>query len=167
MAHQHDVGPATCAVLTVSSSRTLDEDESGPAVVEALEAAGHDVVERDLVGDDVEAIRERLRAWLDDVDAVLVTGGTGPAPSDVTPEAVWALVDKKLPGFGERFRRESEKEVGDAAMLSRAFAATVAAGEARGIVVCLPGSPDGARLGAELIAGELGHLIGLVRRKSE
>lgn len=149
-------------MLTVSSSRTLEEDRSGPAVADVLEAAGHDVADRDLVGDDVEAIHERVRAWLGDVDAVLVTGGTGPAPSDVTPEALAPLVEKPLPGFGERFRRESQKQVGDAAMLSRAFAATVAAGGARGVVVCLPGSPDGARLGAELIAGELGHLVGLL-----
>lgn len=164
--HRHEgPGAVDCAVVTVSSTRTVDDDRSGPAVVTVLEAAGHAVVERRIVDDDVETISDAIEALSGSADVVFLTGGTGPAPSDVTPEAVADLAVKALPGFGERFRRESEAEVGAAAMLSRATAAVVE-GEGRAVAVAVPGSPSAARLGAELVADELGHLVGLVEGHS-
>lgn len=164
--HRHE-GPdaVDCAVVTVSSTRTADDDRSGPAIVTVLEAAAHAVVERRIVDDDAEAISEAVEELSGAADVVFLTGGTGPAPSDVTPEALWSSTVKKLPGFGERFRRASEAEVGAAAMLSRAMAAVVE-GEGRAVAVAVPGSPSAARLGAELVADELGHLVGLVEGQS-
>lgn len=152
----------SCAVLTVSTTRTTADDESGPAIEAVLEAAGHEVAARRIVGDEVGGIRQALEELVASVDVVFVTGGTGPAPSDVTPEAVRDLAVKELVGFGERFRRESEEQVGAAAMFSRALAAVVEVDGARAAVFCLPGSPQGARLGAKLVVGELGHLVGLL-----
>lgn len=164
--HRHQ-GPdsVACGVVTVSSSREPDEDRSGPAIAEVLEAAGHAIVDRRIVDDDVETISEVVEELSGSVDVVFLTGGTGPAPSDVTPEALWPSTVKKLPGFGERFRRASEAEIGAAAMMSRATAAVVE-GEGRAVAVATPGSPSAARLGAELVADELGHLVGLVEGHS-
>lgn len=152
----------SCAVLTVSTTRTAADDESGPAIEAVLEADGHEVAARRIVGDEVAEIRPAVEDLVAGVNVVFVTGGTGPAPSDVTPEAVRGLAVKELDGFGERFRRASEEQVGAAAMFSRALAAIVEVEGARAAVFCLPGSPDGARLGAKLVAGELGHLVGLL-----
>ncbi|MEK7330357.1 MAG: MogA/MoaB family molybdenum cofactor biosynthesis protein, partial [Candidatus Eisenbacteria bacterium] len=128
-----------------------------------VERGGLGVVSRDWVTDDAPAIRRVVRAALArrDVDAVLVTGGTGVAPRDVTPEAVAPLVQRWLPGFGELFRVLSHREVGGAAWLSRA-----AAGVARGrLLVILPGSPAAVRLAADrLLVPELAHAARLLGR---
>lgn len=144
-------------VITVSDTRTRDTDTGGALLVELLEAAGHRVVDRCIVRDEVEAIRAALGAALvrDDVHAVLLTGGTGIASRDVTPEAVAPLLDRTIPGFGELFRALSYREIGSAAMLSRALAGT-----ARGrVVAALPGSRAAIRLAVEqLLLPELPHL---------
>ncbi|MEF8812866.1 MAG: MogA/MoaB family molybdenum cofactor biosynthesis protein [Halovenus sp.] len=159
--HSHDVSTVGTAVLTVSSTRTLETDAGGDAVVAALEAAGHTVVARDLVTDDEQAIRARVEQFVsrEDVSAVVTTGGTGLTPDDVTVEAVRALFDRGMPGFGERFRARSVDDVGPRAMLSRATA-----GVSDGVVIfSLPGSEGGARFGtSELIAPVLGHAVGLL-----
>ncbi len=152
------------ALLTVSDSRTRENDESGAVLRERMAGAGHTVVEQDLLPNDEARVRELVRAWTarDDIDAVLITGGTGLGSRDRTIEAVRPLFEKELPGFGEIFRIESYREqVGAAAMLSRATAGSV-----RGrIVVSLPGSKAAVTLAVEkLLLPELAHAVREVRR---
>jgi molybdenum cofactor biosynthesis protein B len=155
--------PVGCAIVTVSDTRGRGDDQSGDLLRRRVERGGHRVVWRQWVIDDAPAIRRVVRAALarSDVDAVLVTGGTGVAPRDVTPEAVASLVQRWLPGFGELFRALSYREVGGAAWLSRA-----AAGVARGrLLVILPGSPAAVRLAADrLLVPELAHAARLLGR---
>jgi molybdenum cofactor biosynthesis protein B len=160
--HRHRAhGPkqVRCAVVTVSDTRTLEDDTGGALLCSLLEAAGHRVAERLVVRDDVAEIGAALDTLLarDDCAAVLLTGGTGVAPRDVTPEAVAPRLDRSLPGFGELFRQLSFAEIGAAAMVSRALA-----GVARGKpVFALPGSRGAIRLALEqLVLPELGHLAG-------
>lgn len=151
------------AVVTASDSRTPAEDRSGPAIAQLAATAGHGVVARRLVADDTDALRAAVAGALatPGVDVVVVTGGTGLAPRDVTIEAVEPLFDKRVDGFGELFRRLSYDEIGAAAMLSRASAG-IAAGKA---IFLLPGSPAAVRLAMEkLILPELAHLLAQARR---
>ncbi|RIK99989.1 MAG: molybdenum cofactor biosynthesis protein [Proteobacteria bacterium] len=144
-------------VITVSDTRTLETDTGGALVAELLEGAGHRVLERRLVPDEADAIRTAVGAAVarDDVQVVLLTGGTGIAARDVTPEALEPLLDRVVPGFGELFRALSYQEIGSAAILSRALAGT-----ARGrVVAALPGSRAAIRLALEkLLLPELPHL---------
>jgi molybdenum cofactor biosynthesis protein B len=152
-----------CAVLTVSDSRTPADDTSGDSIAEALRAAGHEVAERSIVRDETAAIAQAVRRGIEqtDVDAVIVTGGTGVSPRDVTPEAVLPLLDKVLHGFGELFRALSFEEIGAAAMLSRALAGTAG----RTAIYVMPGSRGAVKLGMQrLILPELAHLVGQLRR---
>ena len=161
--HHHDVDSVAVAVVTVSSSRTADEDPAGDYVAAAFEAAGHGVAVRELIGDDYDSVQgtvDRL-ARRKDTDAVVTTGGTGVTPDDVTPEAVRGLFAKRLPGFGELFRRLSHEEVGTRTIGSRATAGVVSATP----VFCLPGSENAVRLGVdEIVLPEVGHLAGLAAR---
>ncbi len=133
------------AVLTVSDSRDRSTDRSGDTLEERIRTAGHDLVERDLVRDDAALIAERLRRWIADpaVEVVISTGGTGVTGRDVTPEALAAVVEKEIPGFGEMFRMISFPKIGTSALQSRACAG-VAAGT---YLFCLPGSPGACRDG--------------------
>ncbi|MBV0903437.1 MogA/MoaB family molybdenum cofactor biosynthesis protein [Haloarcula salina] len=160
--HAHDADAVSVGVLTVSTSRTLDDDPAGDVIAATLEDAGHEVAFRRLVDDDPAAIADAVVDLLDDgADAVVTTGGTGLTPDDVTVDALTPLFDRPIPGFGELFRWLSYEEVGPMAMASRATAGAV---EDR-LVFCLPGSENAARTGTEdLIAPALGHLLGLVRR---
>lgn len=146
-------------VITVSDTRTLAEDSGGALLVALLEGAGHPVVGRALVPDEIDAIQHALdeAVMRDDVGAVFLTGGTGIAARDVTPEALLPVLDRVIPGFGELFRSLSYQEIGAAALLSRALAGTV-----RGrLVAALPGSRAAIRLAMEqLLLPELGHLAG-------
>lgn len=138
-----------CAVLTVSDTRTLDTDTSGAAVVDRLSAAAHDVVARKIVRDEIEDIRQQLRAWIDgeSIDVVVVTGGTGVTTRDITPEALEPLVTKRIPGFGELFRWLSFAAIGTSTIQSRAEAA-ICQGT---LVFLLPGSTGAVRLAMEQI----------------
>jgi molybdenum cofactor biosynthesis protein B len=150
-----------CAIITVSDTRTEDDDESGWVVRELLEDAGHPVQSYAIVPDDPIAIRTAVGGALerDDVLAVVVNGGTGIAPRDITIESLAKLWVKELPGFGELFRMLSFEEIGAAAFLSRATAGVVAGK----FVAVLPGSPAACRLGMErLIVPELGHVGALL-----
>lgn len=144
-------------VLTVSDTRTPETDTGGALVAELLEGAGHPVVGRRVVPDEAGAIAEALGRALEDPDvrAVILTGGTGVAPRDVTPDAVEPLLERVVPGFGELFRALSFEEIGSAALLSRSLA-----GLARGRpVFVLPGSRGAVRLAlTRLVLPELGHL---------
>lgn len=146
-----------CAILTVSDTRRGEEDTSGAAIQRLLERAGHVVAARAWVNDERRSIRAAARALLArrGVRVVLVTGGTGMSPRDVTPEAVAPLFDRVLPGFGEAFRARSWAQVGAAAWFSRA-----AAGVAKGrLLVLLPGSRAAVTLALkELLIPELHHV---------
>jgi molybdenum cofactor biosynthesis protein B len=159
----HAHGGVRCAVLTVSDTRSPDEDTSGRAIMELLEEAGHRPVYMGIVRDDLPSIRKRTEEILQDdaVQALVVDGGTGVAMGDVTVEAVEPLLDKRLTGFGELFRMLSFQEIGSAAMMSRAVAG-IAMGKP---VFCVPGSEKACRLAVgRLIAPELGHVIWEVSR---
>ena len=159
--HHRKSAPARVptAVVTVSDTRTLDTDTGGARVAELLGAAGHPVVVREIAKDEPAEISALLSALLtrDDVAAVILTGGTGVAPRDVTPEAVEPLLDRVVPGFGELFRALSYDQIGSAALLSRALAG-LASGR---VVFVLPGSRGAVELAMEkLVLPELGHLAG-------
>jgi len=147
-----------CAVVTVSDTRTIATDKGGALVVELLQAAGHDLISRAIVPDEPVAISEQIAAMLEneEVQAVLLTGGTGIAPRDQTFETISKLLDKTIPGYGELFRMLSYEEIGAAAMLSRAVGGL--AGST--VVLTMPGSTAAVRLAMEkLILPELGHLV--------
>jgi molybdenum cofactor biosynthesis protein B len=152
-------------VLTVSDTRTLETETSGRAIAELLEAAGHQVIGRALVRDEPVEVASTLRGEIDrgTADVLITTGGTGISARDSTPDAVAALFDKPLDGFGELFRALSFQEIGAAAMLSRATAGIV-----RGrAVFLLPGSEAAVRLAmTRLILPELGHVVGELRKHS-
>lgn len=147
-----------CVVVTVSDTRTLENDVSGRAIVDLLKAAGHIIAGRTLVRDDAELVYRTIERHLVDggVQAIITTGGTGITSRDSTYEAIDRLLEKRLDGFGELFRMLSYQHIGPAAMLSRACAGLV-----RGrIVIALPGSPGAVTLAMEkLVIPELGHLV--------
>ncbi|WP_436925168.1 molybdenum cofactor synthesis domain-containing protein [Halosimplex amylolyticum] len=161
--HAADVDLLGVAVVTVSSTRTADDDPSGDVIAEVVEAADHEVVTREILRDDLDGVQTSLLRLTgrDDVDVVVTTGGTGVTPDDVTVEAARPLFDRELPGFGELFRILSYEEIGTRAMASRATAGMV-----EGVAVfCLPGSEAAVRLGTEeLVVKEMGHLVSLARR---
>ena len=150
-----------CAIVTVSDTRTVGDDRSGPVLHHGLVAAGHSVVSTVIVADEPESIREAVLTATrrSEVGAVLVTGGTGIAARDVTIESLAGAWEKELPGFGEIFRTLSFAEIGAAAFLSRATAGVIATT----FVAVLPGSPGACKLALErLILPELGHVVGLL-----
>ena len=164
-AHQgHGAGlRASFAIITVSDTRTLEDDRSGAVIAERLEQAGHEVAERRIVPDDADRIRETVLDFLrlDGVDGVLLTGGTGISLRDTTYGAVAAVLDARLDGFGELFRMLSFEEIGSAAMLSRAIGG-IASGR---VVFAMPGSAAAVRLAMDrLILPELGHLLAELRK---
>jgi molybdenum cofactor biosynthesis protein B len=158
------------AVLTVSDTRTFENDLGGNLIQSLIEQAGHKVVSREIVKDELESIQQCTLRLLGDnqeasiqgdsldeaPDAILITGGTGLAARDQTTEAIEALYDARIPGYGELFRMLSYQEIGPASMLSRA------SGGRRGkqVILTMPGSPAGVQLAMEkLIVPELPHLV--------
>ncbi len=130
--------PVNIAVMTVSDSRTLENDTSGQTLVDRIEAAGHRVVARAIIADESEKIEAQLRAWIEDpnIDATISTGGTGLTGRDVTPEAMHKVIEKEIPGFGELFRWISYQKIKTSTVQSRAMA-----GVANGTYLfALPGS---------------------------
>lgn len=164
--HHRKAAPAAVPtfVITVSDTRTPETDSGGQRVADLLVQAGHPVVAREIVKDDAGAIAAAVRRAVAraDVRAIVLTGGTGISPRDVTPDAVAPLFDRVLPGFGELFRWLSYQQIGSAALLSRAIA-----GLAEGVpVFVLPGSRGAVQLGMErLILPELGHLAAEVVKR--
>jgi molybdenum cofactor biosynthesis protein B len=165
-ASEHRAGsPKTlqCAVVTVSDTRTLETDTGGRAVIDHLEAAGHKLLAREIIPDDPGRMRTLVRSLCDrpEIDAVLLTGGTGISSRDQTFETISQLLTKSLPGYGELFRWLSYQEIGAAAMLSRAVGGLID----RTVVLTMPGSPAAVRLAMErVILPELGHLVREARR---
>ncbi|MDF1817842.1 MAG: molybdenum cofactor biosynthesis protein B [Immundisolibacteraceae bacterium] len=137
--------PVNIAVLTISDSRTEENDTSGKVLVERAEAAGHRIVDKRIAADDIYQIRAALSAWIadDEVNAIITTGGTGVTGRDGTPEAVKPLLDKEIEGFGELFRMISYEEIKTSTVQSRALS-----GVANGTYLfCLPGSSGACRTG--------------------
>ncbi len=147
-----------CAVITVSDSRTKDDDKSGALMIESLEEAGHEVISYQIIKDDPDGIAEILDKFANDPEcqAILFNGGTGIAQRDSTYDVIAGRLEKTLPGFGELFRMLSYQEIGAAAMLTRATA-----GVYRGrLVFSTPGSSNAVKLAMkELISVELSHLV--------
>jgi molybdenum cofactor biosynthesis protein B len=150
------------AVITVSDTRDAATDRGGPRIVELLEAAGQRVVRRAIVKDEPFEIERVVRECVAsaEVDLVLTTGGTGLAPRDVTVPTLERLFESTIPGFGELFRALSFREIGSAAILSRACAGAIG----RKPVIALPGSPKALDLALrEIILPEAGHLVSQLR----
>lgn len=147
-----------CVVLTISDTRTEASDASGRAIAEMLATAGHTVTDRRICKDDPSEIASLVRQHAADrgVDVIITTGGTGLSSRDSSYEAISALFDKRLDGFGELFRMLSYHDIGPAAMLSRACAGLVSGT----VVVALPGAEGAVRLAmAKLLLPELGHVV--------
>ena len=145
----HPFLPLSAAILTASDSRTFDNDISGDLLQERLESAGHKVVDRKILTDDLEAIRSLLQHWVDDenIDVIITTGGTGLTQRDILPEAIGPLITKAIPGFGELFRMLSYDDIGTSTIESRTIGG-IASGT---IIFCLPGSTGACRLGMDKI----------------
>ncbi len=148
----------TCAVITVSDSRTTDTDESGKLIIGLLEEHGHEVMSYSLVKDDEERIRSQLESLQKSgvAQVAIVNGGTGVSSRDRTREAADPLIEREIDGFGELFRILSYEDIGSPAMLSRASAGVIG----KMITFLLPGSPEAAELAMKkLILPELTHLV--------
>ncbi len=137
--------PVRIAVLTVSDTRTAADDMSGDTLIARLEGAGHLLAARTIVTDDIDRIVQQLAQWIEDpaIDCIITTGGTGVTGRDVTPEAVEAVCEKLIPGFGEMFRWQSFQKIGSSTIQSRATAG-VAGGT---YIFALPGSTGAVRDG--------------------
>ena len=158
----HGPRSVSCAIVTVSDTRTADTDTSGAMVRDLLVQAGHVVTGPVILPDEPARVRAHVETLLGDptVDAVLVNGGTGLAPRDSTYEAIAGLLEKRLEGFGELFRMLSYEQIGAAAMLSRATAGVAG----RRVLFSVPGSTKAVELAmTKLILPQLGHVVGLVR----
>lgn len=144
--------PLNIAVLTVSDTRSLATDTSGQLFVDRLTVAGHNLAERVLLKDDLYKIRAQVAHWIaeDQVQVVLITGGTGFTARDNTPQAVEPLLDKRVEGFGELFRQVSVLEIGTSSLQSRALAGFANST----LVCCMPGSPNACRTAWQKILGE-------------
>jgi len=154
------------AVLTISDTRTPENDTGGDTIEELMRGAGHEIVERRIVRDDAARIRTDLVNLLarPDVDAIITTGGTGISARDTTYEVVDRMLEKKLDGFGEIFRVLSYEEIGAAAILSRAVAGAVGTK----LVACLPGSRNAVHLAVEkLLVPEISHVVFELRKHQE
>jgi len=148
---EHELIPVNIAVMTVSDSRTEENDTSGKLLVERLTDAGHRLAEKCIVADDIYKLREVISRWIaaDGVDAIITTGGTGMTGRDSTPEAVRPLLDKEIEGIGELFRWISYQDIKTSTVASRALG-----GVANGtFIFCLPGSTGACRTGWDDIIG--------------
>jgi molybdenum cofactor biosynthesis protein B len=160
---RHGAKVVVTAILTVSDTRNRRTDETGRILRLGFEKAGHKVIRQGIVKDE----RREIRAWLRDalkdtrIHAIIINGGTGIARRDVTVETVRPLLEKELDGFGELFRMLSHREIGPAAMMSRALAGV----SGRKMIICMPGSPEAAKLClSELLLPEIGHMVWEAKR---
>jgi molybdopterin adenylyltransferase len=148
--------PLNIAVLTISDTRTFADDKSGTTLADRISAAGHKLAAREIVTDDVEAIRAVVKRWIADegVDAIITTGGTGFTGRDVTPEAIEPLFEKRMDGFSIAFHMLSHAKIGASTIQSRATAGVAGAT----FIFCLPGSPGACRDGWDgILAAQLDY----------
>ena len=148
--------PLNIAVLTISDTRALSDDKSGNVLAERLTAAGHNLAAREIVTDDVDAIRAVVKRWIADagVDVIVTTGGTGFTGRDVTPEAIEPLFEKRMDGFSIAFHMLSYAKIGASTVQSRATAGVAGAT----FIFCLPGSPGACRDGWDgILAAQLDY----------
>ncbi len=154
----------TCKVITVSDTRTKEDDKSGKLIIRLLEEAGHRIGDYVIVKDEMEELRKEILkgASDDDIDVIITNGGTGIAKRDITIETVRELVDKELPGFGELFRMLSyQEDIGPAAFLSRATAGVIN----NTVIFSTPGSSGAVKLAMnKLILPEITHAVREVRK---
>ncbi|GGE66685.1 molybdenum cofactor biosynthesis protein B [Streptosporangium jomthongense] len=164
--------PLNVAILTVSDTRGFDEDSSGQFLEDSVVEAGHKLISRRILPDDIYLVRAAMSYWIADPDVhvVLITGGTGFYERDSTPEAVAPLLDKRIEGFGEEFRRLSASEIGSSTIQSRAFGGLAN----HTAIFCLPGSTGACRTGWNgILSSQLDsrhgpcNFSGLVGRKPE
>jgi molybdenum cofactor biosynthesis protein B len=156
-----DMRCVNVAVITLSSSRSAKDDESGDIIQNLLEEKGHSVGIRKLIADNRTVLRATLRelARQKDIQAIITTGGTGISATDITIETVKGMIEKELPGFNSLFMLLSYPQAKSASMLSRAMAGTLKGK----VIICLPGSPRACKLATEtLILPELRHMIMLL-----
>jgi len=141
--HSNELTPLAIAVLTVSDTRQLENDTSGDALVERLTTAGHRLVARTIVKDDIYHMRAVVSQWIADekVQVIMITGGTGFTDRDSTPEAMKPLFDKTVEGFGELFRQISYQQIGTSTIQSRALAGLAN----HTLIFCLPGSTNACK----------------------
>ena len=154
--NEREFKPLGIAIMTVSDTRTEATDKSGDTLVKLLTEAGHSLAEKRIVPDDVYRIRAAASQWIADsaINAIITTGGTGITGRDTTPEAVKALLDKEIEGFGEVFRTVSYEEIGTSTIQSRALAGVANAT----FIFCLPGSTGACRTGwGKLISHQLDY----------
>lgn len=144
---QSEIRPLNLALLTVSDSRGEDQDTSGQYLEDQILAAGHQLIARRILPDDVYLVRALMSEWIaaPDIHAIIITGGTGFHERDSTPEAVMPLLDKTIDGFGEEFRRLSQADIGSSTVQSRAFGGLAN----HTAIFCLPGSTGACRTGWE------------------
>ena len=141
--------PLNAAIMTASDTRTFDNDTSGDLIQERLEGAGHRVVDRKILADDIDDVRGLITRWVEDdgIDVIITTGGTGLTQRDILPEVVEPMITKAIPGFGELFRMLSYEDIGTSTIESRAVGG-VADGT---LMFCLPGSTGACKLGMDQI----------------
>lgn len=155
-----------CAVLTVSDTRTPETDQSGQLIRTRLSAANHRIVASQILKDEPGQVRELVQHWItgvDEIDVVLLNGGTGIAPRDTTYEAIAALLTKTLPGFGELFRMLSYEAIGSRAMASRAIAGICQST----LIFAMPGSSKAVELAMDkLVLPELVHLTAQLQKRT-
>ena len=158
--HRQDVGSVGCAVITVSDTRTAENDRSGGRVRELLTERGHRVEHYQILKDEPAAIVAAIADVPQTVEVIIINGGTGLAVRDTTYEAVCRLLEKEITGFGELFRMLSYEQIGAGAMLSRATAGVAG----KRMIFSLPGSTAAVELAmTKLILPQLGHVAGLLR----
>jgi molybdenum cofactor biosynthesis protein B len=160
--HALAVGPIAVALITVSDTRTLETDTSGQFLVDALKREGHRLVERRIIQDDPAQVQRAVHELAaGEAQVILINGGTGISRRDTTFDAVSQLLQKELPGFGELFRMLSFREIGAAAMLSRAVAGVFN----DTVIISTPGSTAAVRLAwDQLLKSEIAHLVWELRR---
>jgi len=157
--HKHKVPKSvSCAVLTISDSRTERDDESGRLIGQKLSETGHRVILYCILRNEADSIKKKIYELLkeEELQVIIATGGTGVSHRDITIETIYPILEKKLDGFGELFRFLTYSEIGTSSIMSRAMAG-VAGGK---VIFCLPGSPEAANLAMDrIILPELGHLV--------
>ncbi len=153
---EHIFASLPCGVITVSDTRTPATDQSGQFICTALQEAGHTVARYQILKDEPQPIRELVQDWAGSLPVILLNGGTGIAPRDTTYDAIEALLEKTLPGFGEIFRQLSYAQIGSRAIASRAIAGI----HQKSLIFSLPGSIAAVQLAMHsLILPELPHLV--------